>query len=77
MCGELIAVIVIVALLIIWFMPYESFGSTSPGTLLQLVAQGPQDAYLVGGSRPYYYHEDLDYYMPFDSNMYPNWRSMY
>jgi len=34
----------------------ESFG-TSPGTLLQLVAKGPQDLYLTGPSYPRYrYH---------------------
>lgn len=47
-------VVVIIALVIIWFLiPLESFGSTSPGTLLQLAT-----------SRPYYNPGELYGYYP-------------
>jgi hypothetical protein len=58
-------------------MPSETFGSTSPGTLLQLVAQGPEDAYLTGGERPYYYPYDLDYYGPYQYTYFPDRRNRF
>lgn len=41
---------IILALLVLWYIakPIIEEGSTSPGTLLQLVAKGDQDLYLTG-----------------------------
>ena len=43
------------------YLDVESF-ATSPGTLLQLAAKGPQDCYLTGCPRYGYYHPPL--YIP-------------
>jgi len=39
------------------------YGSTSPGTMLQLVAKGPQDVYLTGWD--YFYTNPKHLYRPY------------
>lgn len=47
--------IIIVALLVLPKIIYDKF-ATSPGTLIQLAAKGPQDLYLSGPSGYYKYY---------------------
>ena len=64
----------IVVLLVLWLATNSlvEHGSTSPGTLLQLVAKGPQDLYLTSPSG---YYPSLLY--PDYPRLYPNYPRLY
>jgi len=48
-----VILLVFVILIVIFYSRSESFGGGGGGALIQLVAKGPEDSYLIGGPRPY------------------------
>ena len=77
-----ICVLIIIILIIIlqyWFGNAEGFGSssgTSPGTILQLYAKGPEDTYLTGDAWKYIppwfsYNYDWPTYYDYNYRRYP------
>ena len=62
-----VILLIFLILFIIFYTRYEPFGGGAGGALIQLVAKDPQDAYLIGGSRPYAPWTYNYYYYPFFS----------
>ena len=85
MNNNLILVIVFIALVVFWYIRknLKEGAATSPGTLMQLVAKGPQDAFLTGlpygSQQAYMYGHRTDYpYLrwrayPYDHAKYNPW----
>jgi hypothetical protein len=72
---NLLAIALILIILFCCFDRNEHFGATSPGTLIQLTAKGPQDLYLTGPSRymhPYYLHPGMPFWY-FGHGTSPSW----
>lgn len=62
-----IILLVFLILIIIFHSRKETFGGSTGGALIQLVAKDPQDSYLIGGPRPYAPWNYGYYYYPFYS----------
>lgn len=66
MYQKLFFVLLIVFILLCCYYPVvDEFGTTSPGTLIQLLAKGPQDLYLTGWPNwmhPYRLHPWMPYW---------------
>lgn len=63
-----IILLVVLVFIVLFYKRRESFGASTGGALIQLVAKDAQDSYLIGGPRPYtpypYYYYN---YYPFFS----------
>lgn len=62
-----VILLIFLILVIIFYSRSESFGGSTGGALMQLVAKDPQDSYLIGGPRPYSPWAYNYYYYPFFS----------